>query len=91
MKPSKITVNDLAEYLRVDDTTQLKIMLNSAKAYVRSYTGLTDEEIDKHEDITHAIFVLVSEMYDNRVLTVKNDKANRVVTSILDMYCMNLL
>lgn len=91
MKPSEITVNDLAEYLRVDDTIQLEIMLNSAKAYVRSYTGLIDEEIDKHEDITHAIFVLVSEMYDNRVLTVKNDKANRVVTSILDMYCMNLL
>ena len=91
MKASEITVSDLCEYLRTDDTKQLIIMLNSAKAYVKSYTGLTDEEIDKHEDITHAIFVLVSEMYDNRTLTVKSDKSNIVVSSILNMYCMNLL
>ena len=91
MKVSEITENDVAEYLRTSDTTQLKIMLDSAKSYVRSYTGLTDDEIDKHEDITHAIFVLVSDMYDNRAIEVKSDKANMVVSTILNMYCANLL
>lgn len=91
MKVSEITVNDVAEYLRTSDTTQLQIMLDSAKAYVKSYTGLEDEEIDKHEDISHAIFVLVSDMYDNRSIEVKNDKANIVVSTILNMYCANLL
>ena len=91
MKVSDITIEDVAEYLRTSDTTQLQIMLDSAKSYVKSYTGLTDEEIDSHEDISHAIFVLVSDMYDNRSIEVKSDKANIVVSTILNMYCANLL
>ena len=91
MTVSDITIEDVAEYLRTSDTTQLQIMLDSAKSYVKSYTGLTDEEIDSHEDISHAIFVLVSDMYDNRSIEVKSDKANIVVSTILNMYCANLL
>ena len=91
MKVSEITTNDLKEYLRLDNDSQLDIMLASAKAYVKSYTGLTDDEIGAHEDISHAIFVLVSDMYDNREIAVKNENVNVVVKSILDMYCTNLL
>lgn len=91
MKVSEITVNDLAEYLRVDDTNEIATMLSSAKAYIKSYAGLTEEQLDEHEDITHAIFVLVADMYDNRVLTVKSSNVNKVVESILNMYSTNLL
>lgn len=91
MKVSEITVNDLSEYLRADDMYQINFMLESAKAYVKSYTGLSYEKIDEYEDITHAIFVLVADMYDNRSLEVKSDKTNRVVSSILNMYSTNLL
>lgn len=91
MKVSEIKPSDLKEYLRIDDDTQLDIMLKSAKEYVKSYAGLTDEQMDEHEDISHAIFVLVSDMYDNRALEAKNDKVNKVVSSILNMYSTNLL
>lgn len=93
MKVSEIKVNGLAEYLRADESSYLEIdmMLSSARAYVKSYAGLTDEQLDEHEDISHAIYVLVSDMYDNRTLTAKSDKVNRVVESILNMYSTNLL
>lgn len=91
MRVSEIKTTDLAEYLRVDECKEIENMLVSAKAYVKSYAGLTDEQLDEHEDITHAIFVLVADMYDNRELIVKSEKANKVVTSILNMYSTNLL
>jgi hypothetical protein len=91
MKVSEITNINLTEYVRTDETEDLSMFFSAAKAYVRSYTGMDDTEIDTHEDITPVVFILVSDMYDNRSYTVQNDKVNVVAKTILDMYCKNLL
>lgn len=96
MKINDVTVQDLLIYLREDNTDEstismVNMMLNAAKFYIKSYTGLTVEEVDEKEDLTIALFVLVTDMYDNRVYTVQNDKVNKVVSSILNMHSRNLL
>lgn len=96
MLVSAVTVNDIKNYMRVDsdftdDDSIINTILSSAKAYIKGYTGLDDATIDTFEDITIALFVLCSEMYSNRQFTVQNDKLNPIVSSILDMHCINLL
>lgn len=96
MKISEITVNDLIEYAREDATNEEIIntfttILSSIKAYIKNYTGLTDEQIDDKEDITMVIFVLSNEMYENRLFTVNENNVNKVISNILDMHSINLL
>lgn len=66
-------------------------MQAAAIAYCVGYTGLTKEELDNHEDITIAVLTLISDMWDNRSMTVDRANINRVVDTILGMYCINLL
>jgi hypothetical protein len=66
-------------------------MQAAAIAYCVGYTGLTNEELDNHEDITIAVLTLISDMWDNRSMTVDRANINRVVDTILGMYCINLL
>lgn len=66
-------------------------MQAAAIAYCVGYTGLANEELDNHEDITIAVLALISDMWDNRSMTVDRANINRVVDTILGMYCINLL
>lgn len=94
MKISELTEADVREYARMLETgndISPKVLLESAKAYVRGYTGRTDAELDSCDDISIAILALCADMYDNRQMAVENDKVNRVVQSILDMHVGNLL
>lgn len=95
MKASEVTLKSLADYLRVDSgqytDDELQIMLDAALAYMRSYTGLTTEELDKHEDFAIVVFVLVQDMYDNRSMYVDKNNLNAVVETILGMHRRNLL
>ena len=98
MKVSEITISDICrqirteeEYLSEDDRKDLDILKKAAVEYAKSYTGLTEPELEAHEDITIAVLVLISDMYDNRQMYVDKSNTNRVVETILGMYCMNLL
>ena len=93
MKVSEVTPADLAEFLRLDEyqEDEMQRILDSAKGYIRDYTGLTDEEIDTHADFLTALLVLCQDMYDNRAMYVEKSNANRVVESILNMHRVNLL
>jgi uncharacterized phage protein (predicted DNA packaging) len=95
-KVSDITVEDLADYLRIDELTEdesnaLSTMLEAAKSYIQHYTGRTDEELDNYADIVIVALVLVQDMYDNRTLYVDSSNVNTVVQSILGMHSINLL
>lgn len=95
-KVSDITTQDIAEYIRVDDLTAdenntLETILQVSKNFISSYTGLTDEQIDKHPDFVIVVFVLCQDMYDNRTLYVDNTNLNKVVDTILGMHSVNLL
>ena len=95
MRLSKLTVETVLSHVRCDDEpenrTQLEYMLSAAKSYVCAYTGLTEEECDKHEDITIAVLCLCADMFDNRQTTVDRANPNRTVETILGMHSRNLI
>lgn len=102
-KVSDITYTKVANYIRLDVTTQeeqheLQTYLKIAKEYISSYTGIpiqsTDETVktlDDYPDFIIAIYVLCQDMYDNRSMYVDAKNLNKVVQSILDMHCTNNL
>ena len=89
-----INLDILKQYLKVDNTEDdliLNLILSSAKAYIKSDTGLTEEEINSYEDLTIALLVLCNDMFGNREYTVNNEKINPIIDSILSMHRVNLL
>nr|DAL95873.1 MAG TPA: hypothetical protein [Caudoviricetes sp.] len=97
MKVSEVTNIDLAKYVRLDDASDLELnelerMRSGAVAFIKSYTGLTDEEVDEHEDITQVLFILVADMFDNRNYQMDSKSVvNPSAKSILNMHSVNLL
>lgn len=94
MKPSEIKAQTVLGFLRLDgepDDVSPDTLLAAAKSYIMSYTGLDEAEMDLHEEISIAILVLCSDLYDNRQTAVESDKVNRTVRSILDLHSTNLL
>ena len=94
MKISEITRVEVKDYLHVyhdDDNTMLDAILVAAKAFVGGYTGLTAEQLDTHEDLSMAVFIISAELYDNRVYTVDKNNVNPAIQAILQMYSINLL
>ncbi len=95
-KVSEITIQDLAEYLRIPEMTSaeentLKTMLGVAKAYISNHTGRTESELDLYQDFVAVCLVLVQDMYDTRTLYVNGSNLNHVVETILGMHAVNLL
>ncbi len=95
LRVSEVDTNKLADYLRLDEgeytDTELEIILSAATAYIRSYTGLDDIQIEEHEDFTIALMVLCQDMYENKSMYVERNNVNKVVETILGMHCINLL
>lgn len=95
MKVSEVTVTNVAEYLRLEvgeySQALLTSLLNTAKEFIKSYTGLTNEQIDKYEDFYIVVMVLCQDMYDNRSYYVDKNNMNKVVETILGMHSINLL
>lgn len=102
MKVSEITTKNLQDYLRLDDDTfkdEIDIYLKSAISYVCEHTGLiqneTKKELDAHEDITMAVFVLVSDFYENHLYhqggVGTEVKVNKIVDTILNHHRVNLV
>lgn len=97
-KVSEITVKELSEFIRLDDPTETELselarMKQAAISFIKSYTGIGDEELDSHDEIAQALFVLVADMFDNRNLYVegKASNINKMVENILAMHSTNLL
>lgn len=95
---SLIDSTKVAYYLRLDEddlTTEdiafLNGLISAAKNYIKSYTGLSDEEIDTYDDLDVVLYVLVQDMYDNRAMCVDKGNVNKVVESILGMHVRNLI
>lgn len=94
MKVSELTHELIAEQCRIiaEDLTPVEVLhldalKKAAIQYCMGYTGLTEEQLDDHEDITVAVLVTISDMYDNRQMYVDKAHLNRVVDTILGMYC----
>jgi uncharacterized phage protein (predicted DNA packaging) len=94
MKISEIKIADIKEYLHVyhdEDDNLISAILIASKSFVRNYTGLSSENLDAKDDLSMAVFILSSELYDNRAYTVENTNVNPVIEAILNMHSVNLL
>ena len=81
----------MKENLTEQDLTLIQAMQDAAVSYCVGQTGLTKEEMDEHEDITIADLTLISDMWDNRSMSINRSNINRVIDTILGMHCINLL
>ena len=103
MKVSEITVNDIANYLRLSEISEeekknIELFLNIARNYIENYTGIPQksedekaETLDTYPDFIIVVYVLCQDMYDNRVMYVDGKNINNYIKTILDMHTRNNL
>lgn len=94
MKLSEIRQEQIKDFCGVSGTDSddiLSAVAAGAKSFVLSYTGLTEEEADEHEDLTLAFLTLVNEMYLNRTYTVDSGNINPFAAQIMGLHCVNLM
>lgn len=95
-KVSDITVKCVADYLRLDEVTDsdkntLATLISIATSFIKSYTGLDDDGVDKYPEFVIVVFILCQDMWDNRTMYVDSKDLNNTVQSILAMHSVNLL
>lgn len=81
----------MKENLTDEDLKLIKAMQDAAVSYCVGQTGLAEEDLNDHEDITIAVLTLISDMWDNRSMSIDRSNVNRVVDTIIGMHCINLL
>lgn len=93
-KVSDITVDCVAEYLRLDELTYkeintLTMLISIATSYIENYTGI--DNLDKYPEFVIVVLILCQDMWDNRTMLVDSKDLNNTVQSILAMHSVNLL
>lgn len=95
MKVSEVKVSDIVNYLKLDEDeyteSEIQMLIDTSRAYIKSYTGLNDTLVDTHEDITIVLYILCQDMHDNRSMYVDKSNLNRLVKTILNMHRTNFL
>ena len=93
MKVSEITKETILNHIREDadnledeDISLLEAMKKASIEFCKSQTGLTQDE-----DLTIAVLTLISDMWDNRSMTIQKSNINIVVDAILGMHRTNLV
>jgi len=92
MKVSTITVEDIANYIRLQEVDEadkklLTALMTIAKKFITENTGVKD--LDEYDDFIIVVFILCQDMYDNRTLYVDKNNINKVVETILGMHSQN--
>ena len=95
-KVSDITVESVAEYLRLDEVSDeekntLTTLISIATSFIKNYTGLDDAGIDKYPEFVIVVLILCQDMWDNRTMYVDSKDLNNTIQSILAMHSVNLL
>ena len=90
MRISHVSNGEIKEYCGMtEDCGNLEIYKASALSFIAGNTGLSEDEIDEHEDLTLAWLALINDMSLNREYAVKRDTLNPCVQTILGMYSKN--
>lgn len=98
---SAITLEEIKDYCGVtgaDSDHLFERMTASARAFISAFTGLDAGELDARDDVDIALFVLVNEMFLNRMYSVDSrssyastDAVNPIVRQVLEQHRVNLL
>ncbi len=96
MKISELTSEMVKDYCGIsdDDSDDIigNLLMPAAKAYIMGYTGLTEEELDDHEDLAIAFCVLINDAFNQRDYTISmHRQVSPTVKNILSMYAVNHL
>ena len=98
MKVSEVTVEYVANYLRLDDPSEIElseieIFMDSSKAMIRSTTGLSDSEIDEHDDMVHPYLLYIADQFDNRNGHIENKQStvNQSIMETLRRHAVNYI
>lgn len=95
MKVSEVINQTIVDYLRLEEGQYEDDVITAyrlaAVSFIKSYTGLTEEEIDEHEDIYIVVLILCQDMNDNRSMYVDKTAMNKTVETILNMHRVNLI
>lgn len=96
MKISEITTEIVKDYCGISDNDSdeiiEKVLMPAAKTFITGYTGLSETEINQHDDLANAFMVLVNDMYTQRDYTLNyNKQVNPCVKTILSLYSVNYL
>lgn len=95
MTLSTLSPYEVRQYGRIDldpaEDPLLCAILDAAKAYCLSHTGLTAEEAEFYPDLALAALVIAVDLYDNRSMTVDETNVNPTVSAILGAHARNLL
>ena len=94
VKVSDITVQDIADYLRLAEPSQednefIKKCLEIAKSYIKSYTGV--EDLNTQSEFVICVYLLCQDMYDTRSLYNADTQPNKTFETILNLHCGNLI
>nr|DAV95529.1 MAG TPA: tail connector protein [Caudoviricetes sp.] len=93
MKVNEIETEFLIDYCNAyeEDSRVLEVFKDASISYIKSYTGLTEEEMMVMDDITVALLVLVNGMFDSRSIEADKSNVNVILDSILSMHSKNLI
>ncbi len=96
MKISELTAAMVKDFTGISDDDSDNIvedlLMPAAKAYIKGYTGLTEEQLDEHDDLATAFCVLVNDMFTNRDYTISSHRQlSPTVKTILSLYAVNHL
>ena len=87
MKFSEIDFDFVSKYLvgiTDEDEFEVEVYMEAAKSFVRTYTGLTEEELDENQYFVMPTLMLISHFYENK--TIETDrKINVVFKNILNL------
>ncbi|MBY6837847.1 head-tail connector protein [Clostridium botulinum] len=90
---NEVTTDLLVNYCNAydEDKELLEIFKDASVDYIKSYTGLTVDEINNKNDLTIALLVLVSGMFDSRSIEADKTNINLILDSILGLHSRNLV
>ncbi|NFG65913.1 phage gp6-like head-tail connector protein [Clostridium botulinum] len=93
IKMNEVTTDLLVNYCNAydEDKELLEIFKDASVDYIKSYTGLTVDEINNKNDLTIALLVLVSGMFDSRSIEADKTNINLILDSILGLHSRNLV
>lgn len=87
MKFSEINFNFVKTYLTFatdEDKPEIDVYIFAAKSYVKSYTRLTDEQLDENDYFVMPTLMLISSFYENKSVEMTN-KLSSVYSALLNL------
>lgn len=90
-----VNLDYIKHYLRVDDDIDdnlIQSLWYASISYIKSYTGMNDDDINSHTDLIPIALLYTLNLYDNRTIEV-NERFNTgkgdLINKSLALYCKN--